>query len=116
MRKKALRTVLSENLAYFMARDDSLYRNPNALAAATNGAVSANTVRNILTPKRRTVTTNKPEGSPTLEKIEALAGKLPKCAPWMLLHPDLQRTLRAIEMYDKLESEYEERKRTSERA
>lgn len=110
MRKKSLRTVLSENLAYFMARDDCLYPNPNKLAVATNGKIAANTIRNILDPKRRTVTLTKPDGGPTLEKIEVLASKLPKCEPWMLLHPDLKRALRALDMDEKIAAEYGERK------
>lgn len=115
MRRKGMRAVLSENLAYFMARDDSLYPNANKLALATNGKVSANTIRNILYPTRRTTTAKKPEGSPTLEKIETLASKLPKCEPWMLLHPDLQRALRALEMYERVAAEVGERERESAR-
>lgn len=111
MRRKALKVTLAENLRWFMALPNCAYPNPNALATATKGAVSANTVRNILDPKRRTVTAKKGDGGPTLEKLEALAERLPDCQPWMLLHPDLQRALRAIEMDTKIEAEYAERKR-----
>lgn len=109
MPKKALATILSENLRYFMQREDCAYPNPNALATATKGAVSANTVRNILNPKKRTTTATKPDGVPTLDKLEALAKKLPKCEMWMLVHPELQRVLAALEMYGKIEADYSQR-------
>lgn len=98
MKKQGLQQVVAGNLDYFMKRDDCLYPNANALSKATNGKVSPNTIRYLLDPKRRTVTTKKGEGYPTIEKLESLAQKLPKCETWMLLHPELDRALRAMDM------------------
>lgn len=104
MPKRDLRQVIAQNLRYFMRRPDCQHRTPNALALAAG--LAPNTVYNFLDPKRRTVTTRKPEGFPTLDKLEALAAKLPKCETWMLLHPDIQRALREIELYAGIERDY----------
>jgi hypothetical protein len=112
MKTRDLQQIVSENLKYFMGRDDSLYHNPNSLSSATKdstgkAAVTPNTIRNLLKPTKRPVTTSKPAGYPTLDKLEALAKKLPKCEAWMLLHPDIKRALRAMEMDSKIQAEYD---------
>ena len=81
------------------------YRNANLLAK--KASVAPNTVRNFLDPKKRTVTTTKPDGFPTLDKLEKLAEPL-KCEVWELLHPDIERSMREREMYKKIENNYKE--------
>lgn len=107
MKTKGLNEIIAHNLRWFMDRDDCLYDNPNALAVATGKRVSPSFIRYLLDPKRRTVTTNKPQGYPTLDKLEALAAKLPRCEAWMLIHPDIERAMRAMEMDAKIQSEYD---------
>ena len=98
-----LATILAANLKYFMSLPGALYRNPNALATAAK--IAPNTVRNYLDPSRRTTTVNKPEGFPTLDKLQRLASAL-NCQVWELLHPDIQRSLREREMYRDIEKTY----------
>src|SRR5262245_33621312 len=100
-----LRRVIAGNLKYFMQRPGSLYKTANALGVAAK--VAPNTVRNLLDPRKRTVTSTKPEGYPTLDKLEALALRL-GCEVWELLHPDLERSIREREMYSKIEHDYAE--------
>ena len=103
MTDKDLRTVIAANLKYFMGREGSPYRNANALATAAK--VAPNTVRNLLDPKKRTVTAEKPEGYPTLDKLEAIAGIL-GIDVWELLHPDVDTAIKAREFYAKLERDF----------
>jgi hypothetical protein len=99
-----LNAILAKNLDYMMKRPGSLYPNANSLSVAAG--IAANTVRNYLDPTRRTVTSDKPEGFPTLDKLQALASKL-NCAVWELLHPDIERSLREREMYRKVEADFD---------
>jgi hypothetical protein len=97
-----LNLILAHNLRFFMRRSDQ-YQNANALGVAAN--ISPNTVRNYLDPKKRTVTTEKPEGFPTIDKLASLSEKL-GCQVWELLHPDIERSLREREMYGKIEQDF----------
>jgi|GEM_PF-5664230 len=105
-KKSALSKVIAANLRFFMERPGCEYRNANALGIAAK--VAPNTVRNLLMPTRRTVTLSKPEGYPTLDKLERIAEKL-ECEVWELLHPDVKRSLREREMYKNIEHDYIER-------
>lgn len=91
-----LNKILAKNLRFFMDQPGCAYRNANSLSQVSG--VSANTIRNILTPSKRTVTSDKPEGYPVLDILEKLASHL-KCQTWELLHPDIQKSLREREMY-----------------
>jgi hypothetical protein len=104
VKKRGVLEIIAENLGYFMNRIDCEYPNANALGKAAK--VSPNTVRNLRHPERRTKTIKKGQGYPTVDKLEALAAKLPKCETWMLLHPELRRALRAMEMDTKIQTEY----------
>lgn len=115
MAKRSLNEIIAHNLKWFMERDDALYDNANALSVATKGAVSPNFIRYLLEPKRRTVTSSKAEGYPTLDKLESLAKQLPKCETWMLIHPDIERAKRATEMDEKIQSEYDASKKKAGR-
>lgn len=99
-----LNAVLGENLSFFMKREDSPYRNANALGKAAK--VAPNTIRNLLDPEKRTTTASKPRGYPTLDKIEKIATAL-KCEVWELLHPDIQRSIRERAFYANIERDYE---------
>lgn len=98
-----LSSILAHNLLFFMQRDGSLYTNANALAVAAK--VSPNTVRNLLQPKRRTVTSSKPDGYPTLDKLQAISAPL-NCEVWELLHPDIKQSIREREMYRQIDISY----------
>lgn len=100
-----LRHTLAENLRFFMGKSES-YGNANRLGTALS--ISPNTVRNLLNPKQRPVTADKPEGYPTLDTLLKIAGRL-DCQVWELLHPDIQRSIREREMYERIESDYQER-------
>lgn len=102
-----LNQILADNLKFFMERDGSSYKNPNSLAVAAK--LSANTVRNLLTPSRRTTTATKPNGYPTLDKLERVSTAL-ECQVWELLHPDLPRSIREREMYESIERDWAQRK------
>jgi hypothetical protein len=108
-----LNAILAKNLDYMMKREGSLYTTANALGVAAG--IAANSVRNYLDPTRRTVTAEKPEGFPTLDKLQALATKL-NCAVWELLHPDIERSLREREMYRKVEADFERIKQDAKTA
>jgi hypothetical protein len=103
MKNRDLRQVVARNLNFFMQRESCLYRNPNALGVAAK--VAPNTVRNLLNPKKRTVTISKPEGYPTLDKLERIAQKLP-CEVWELLHPDIEKSIRERETYMRLPNSF----------
>lgn len=94
--RSELMEILAKNLVYFMGREQSLYKNPNALGKAAK--VSANTIRNIIDPKNRTTTTDKPEGYPLLDKLQAIAKPL-GCSVWELMHPDIEQSIRERELY-----------------
>lgn len=100
-----LALVLAHNLKFFMSRTDD-YQNANALGVAAG--VSPNFVRYLLDPKKRTTTTEKPQGSPTLDKLDAIAGKL-GCQVWELLHPNVERSFHEREMYGKIEQDFVDR-------
>lgn len=104
--QRDLNQILATNLKFFMERDGSAYKNPNSLAIAAK--LSANTVRNFLTPSRRTTTATKPKGYPTLDKLERVCHVL-GCQVWELLHPDLARSLREREMYQSIERDWQKR-------
>lgn len=97
--------ILAGNIQFFMDRAESNYRNANALAVAAK--ISPNTVRNLLHPKRRTVTSAKPDGFPTLDKLLAISIPL-GCEVWELLHPDIKQSIREREMYKRIDINYKE--------
>ena len=97
-----LNLVLAHNLRFFMDRH-TLYKNPNALGIAAG--IAPNTVRNFLDHKKRTTTTEKAEGFPTLDRLAALADKL-GCQVWELLHPDIERSIKEREFYQRIEANY----------
>lgn len=103
---KDLRQTLIDNLNFFMAREGAPYKNANSLGLAAG--VAANTVRNLLNPRQRPVTSAKPEGYPTLDTIQVIATAL-GCEVWELLHPDIARSIREREMYRNIERDMEER-------
>lgn len=103
MKNRDLRQIVARNLAFFMSRPGCLYRNANALAVVAR--IAPNSVRNLLDPKKRTVTAGKPEGYPTLDLLEKIASKLP-CHVWELLHPDIEKSLIEREMYVRLEQNF----------
>lgn len=107
MQKTAdLAQILAKNLKFFMARDGAHYRNANALGIASG--LSPNTIRNILDPAKRPVrVSKKAEGAPTLDKLTAIAAKLP-CQVWELLHPDIEHSIREREMYARIERDFKE--------
>ncbi|MCR4304960.1 MAG: hypothetical protein NUV63_12190 [Gallionella sp.] len=108
-----LNMILAHNLRFFMARSE-LYKNPHALGIASG--VAPNTVSNYLDHKKRTVTIEKAEGFPTLDRLASLASKL-QCDVWELLHPDIEQSIRMREMYEKIEADYAARQsKPSERA
>ena len=107
--KPSLNRVLAKNLAYFMARTESL---GNANALGLKAKIAPNTVSNLLRPHRRTVTDTKPEGYPTLDKLARIAAAL-GIEVWELLHPDIEKSLREREMYRALEKDF--RRITSEK-
>lgn len=111
--KNDLRQVVAQNLRYFMGLESCPYATANALAVAAK--VAPNTVRNYLDPTKRTVTTGKPDGYPTLDKLKALADALGR-EPWELLHPDIQRSLSEREMYKTIESDFQLRARHADLA
>lgn len=85
--------------------------NANALAVAAE--IAPNTVRNLMNPKKRTVTVDKPEGYPTLDKLEAIAKVIP-CEVWELLHPDIERSIRQTKMYSSIETAFKDLPQESE--
>lgn len=108
-KSRDLRAIIAENLRFFMDREDSLYRNANALSIAAK--MSANSVRNILDPDRRPTTTEKGEGYPLLDTLAAIAGAL-GVQVWELLHPDIQRSMRERDLYRTVESGFPKQDRS----
>lgn len=100
-----LNLILAHNLRFFMDRSD-LYKNANALGKAAE--IAPNTVRNYLNHQKRTVTDQKAEGFPTLDRLASLASKL-NCEVWELLHPDIERAIREREMYASIERDFIQR-------
>lgn len=98
-----LALVIARNIRYFMERKGSLYRNANAISVKAK--VAAGTVRNFLDPKKRTTTAEKPNGFPTLDKLDRIA-QVFGVPVWQLLHPDLERAMRETEMYKKIEADF----------
>lgn len=104
MPTRDLNQLIADNLKFFMARPKSLYRNANALATAAK--IAPNTVRNLLEPSKRTVTSTKPIGYPTLDKLAKIAAPL-GCQVWELLHPDIRQSLREREMYASIKTNFQ---------
>lgn len=100
MPTRDLNQLIADNLKFFMQRPKSMYRNANALASIAK--IAPNTVRNLLEPSKRTVTSTKPIGYPTLDKLAKIAAPL-GCEVWELLHPDIRQSLREREMYRSIE-------------
>lgn len=103
MKEKDLRRTMARNLAFFMARESCPYKNANALGVAAK--VAPNTIRNLLDPSKRTTTSAKPDGYPTLDILDKIAQKLP-CEVWELLHPDIEKSIREREMYKRIEHSF----------
>lgn len=102
MAKRDVKSVLAENVMYFTGLDGYVYKSDRALALAAG--LAPNTVTNI---KKRA-------HAAQIDNLEALAAKLPKirgmkCEAWMLLHPDLKRVIRALDVL----ATYEEKDRES---
>ena len=106
-----LRAIVKRNLLFFMERPQALYKNPNALAI--KAGLAANSIRNLLNPKQRPVTRDKPDGYPTLDTLEAIAKAIP-CPVWQLLHPDVEKALREEELYKRIRLEYDALPKSSE--
>lgn len=103
MKNKDLRRIVARNLSFFMGRESCQYKNANALGLAAG--VAPNTIRNLLDPSKRTTTSAKPEGYPTIDILGKIALKLP-CEVWELLHPDIEKSIREREMYLRLADNY----------
>lgn len=93
---KTLPQILAFNLRFFMAREKCPYKNANSLGKAAG--VAPNTVRNLLDPKKRTVTTEKPDGFPQLDNVAKVAAKI-GAEVWEMFHPDIGKSIRERELY-----------------
>jgi transcriptional regulator with XRE-family HTH domain len=91
---------IARNLAYLISRAEPPWVSERQLAE--KAGVSPGTIGNLLRPERR-LTTSKPEGHPTLDKLQQVATALGS-EVWQLLHPDLPRAIAAEEMFTTLES------------
>lgn len=98
-----LNLVLANNLRFFMGRRDGEPWSANELGV--KAGIAPNTVRNYLDYKKRTVTSSKPIGFPTLDKLARLSAEL-GCEVWELLHPDIERSVKEREMYARLETDF----------
>jgi hypothetical protein len=107
-----LNLILANNLRFFMQRS-KLYKNANALGVAAK--VAPNTVRNLLDPKKRTVTAEKPEGFPNIDKLVPIAQAL-NCQVWELLHPDIELAMKQRAFYKQAGSAFkaDEKERNKE--
>lgn len=110
-KEKTLAEILAKNLAFFMAKEGCLYGNANSLGEAAK--VSPGSVRNLLDPKKRTVTLKKPEGFPQLDTVAKLAQKL-NVEVWELFHPDIKKSLRERAMYAQIESSFKTKTEAAE--
>ncbi len=99
---KDLNQIVAYNLKFFMGRHPTL-KNANALGLAAK--VAPNSIRNLLDHNKRTVTSGKPVGYPTLDTLQKIALLL-GCGVWQLLHPDIEKSIRQQEMYKKIEENY----------
>lgn len=109
MAKMGLLDIIGDNLRFFMARSTNC-KNPNALhqeARRQGKRISANTVRYLLDNSKRTTTTEKPEGYPTLDKLE-VATEVLGIQVWELLHPDIERSLKERDYYARSEQSFAE--------
>jgi len=97
---KDLRLILAYNMQYFMRMKKDDCGNPRRLGK--KAGVASNTVSNYLDPSRRTVTPNKPDGYPQLDKIEKIAMAL-GCQVYELFHPNIERHLSEQKLYADLE-------------
>lgn len=102
MKSPSLSALVAKNLQYFMDRSES-YGNAHALGVKAK--VAPNSVRNLLDPKKRTVTADKPEGAPQLDTLHKIAQAL-NIEVWQLLHPDIESAIRQQEMYKQIERSY----------
>ena len=102
MKTAPLSLIVAKNLAYFMGRSEH-YKNANAIAVKAK--IAPNSVRNLLDPKKRTVTADKPDGVPQLDTIQKVAEVL-AVEVWQLLHPDIEKAIRQQEMYKQIEKSY----------
>lgn len=102
-KKRSLTEILAGNLAFFMGREGCPHPNANSLGTAAG--VSPNSVRNLLDPKKRTVTSDKPDGYPTLDTVEKIALRL-NVQVWELFHPDIEKSLRERAMYAKIQADF----------
>jgi hypothetical protein len=102
LKRLDLNLILAHNLRFFMSHNEAC-KNPNALAI--KAGVAPNTVRNYLDYKKRTVTLEKAEGFPTVDRLANLASQL-GCEVWELLHPNIERSIREREMYEKIETDF----------
>lgn len=100
MKKPSLSQIVAKNLAYFMDRSAGL-KTANALAVKAK--VAPNSVRNLLDPKKRTVTADKPDGVPQLDTINKVAEAL-GVEVWKLLHPEIESALHQSERLKVIES------------
>lgn len=98
--EKDLRRILAYNMRYFMSMKKAECGNANRLAE--KAALAPNTVRNFLDPVRRTVTSNKPEGYPQLDKVEKIAKAL-GCQVYELFLPNIEKHLNERKLYEDLE-------------
>lgn len=101
---KDVALIIAKNLRYFMklpAKNTTVPRFRSARALGIKAGVSPNTVSNYLKPKQRTVTLDKPEGFPVLDKLAKLASEL-ECDVWELLHPDIEKERREKAMYQEI--------------
>lgn len=101
---KDLALIIAKNLRYFMKltpKNASEPRFKSARALGLKAGISPNTVTNYLKPKQRTVTLDKPDGYPVLDKLAALASVL-ECDVWELLHPDIEKERREKAMYQEI--------------
>lgn len=89
---------IARNLATLMARAHPPWTSRRALAKKAQ--VSPGTINNLLHPERR-LTTNKPQGYPTVDTLQTVALAMGKEA-WHLLHPNVSRALEAEEILDKV--------------
>lgn len=103
-KSKDLNQIVAHNLRFFMDRHP-LLKNANALGK--DAGVAPNSIRNLLDNKKRTVTTAKPVGYPTLDLLQKIAVRL-GCGVWQLLHPDIEKTIREQEMLKKIEQNYKQ--------
>lgn len=98
-----INAIIAKNLRFLMDRPGSTLSNPTSLGKAAG--VAANTVANLLDARKRTTTSAKPVGYPTLDKLVRIARAL-NVQVWEILHPDIERSLREREFYARIERDF----------